>query len=156
MQRRESKKSIKLSLDMNRVEEMIDTLMDSMMEKVPEEKQPFVMGFTINFNSDDLPLIEELKEIKGERELERKFVSNDFSKPLAEAHYFEKEIIASFELPKKVNKRDLMVEVKEDSIFVKSPRHNFFRRLCLNQKINPRSFSSNFKNSFLELTFRKK
>ena len=69
---------------------------------------------------------------------------------------FEKEVIASFELPKKLKKKELMVDIKEDNIFVRAPKHNFFRRLHLKQKINPRSFNSNFKNSFLELTFKKK
>ncbi|PIN98899.1 MAG: hypothetical protein COT90_02260 [Candidatus Diapherotrites archaeon CG10_big_fil_rev_8_21_14_0_10_31_34] len=157
MQEKENKnKSIKVSLDMNKIEEMIDSLMGSMMEKVPDEKQPFVMGFTINFNSDELPLIEELKEFKQGNDLEKNFVAKNFSKPLAEAQYFDKEVIVSFELPKKVIKKELRVDVKEDSVFVIAPKYNFFRRLHLKQKINPNSFSSNFNNSFLELTFKKK
>jgi len=150
------KKSVKISLDMNKMEEMIDSLMDSMMDKVPNEKQPFVMGFTINFNSEDLPLIEELKEINQTKLLEQQFIPNNFPSPLAEAHYFKNEVIASFELPKKISRKDLKVNVTENSVFVKSQKHNFFRRLTLKQKINPKKFSSTFNNSFLELTFKKK
>jgi HSP20 family molecular chaperone IbpA len=149
------KKVVKFSMDLNKVEEMIDQLMDSMMEKVPAEKQPFVMGFTINFNSEDLPIIEEMNEIE-DKEIEKGIVSENLSNPLAEAHYFKEEIVVSFELPKRVSRKELKVDVTESSIVVRVPKHSFKRKIFLKEKINPRKFSSSFKNAFFELTFRKK
>ncbi len=150
------KKVIHFSMDMNKVEEMVDQLMDSMMEKVPAEKQPFIIGFTINFNSDELPLIEELKEFPEQKQLEKEINPKNLQKTLAEAHYFKNEILVSFELPKNVSRNDLSVDVTEKSVFVKAPKKSFFRRISLKEKIEPRNFSSSFNNSVLELIFRKK
>jgi len=147
------KKVIKFSMDMNKIEEMIDELMNSMMQRVPDEKQPFVMGFTINFNSDEIPLIEELKEIPDEVINESAVDINNF---LAEAHYFDKEVLVSFELPKNLLKKDLSVNVTEKSVLVKASKHGFSKRILLKEKINPKEFFSNFNNCFFELTFKKK
>jgi len=153
----EKKKNvIHFSMDMEKVEEMVDQLMDSMLEKVPAEKQPFIMGFTINFNSDELPLIEEMKEFPEQKQLEKEIVPQNFQKTLAEAHYFKNEILVSFELPKNVSKNDLSVDVTEKSVFVKASKKSFFRRISLKEKIDTRNFSSNFNNSVLELAFKKK
>jgi len=151
----DKKKTVKFSMDMDKIEDMIDKLMESMMEKTPGEKQPLVMGFTINFNSADLPVLEELKEIE-ESELEKEVVAENFAVPLAEAHYFKNEVIVSFELPKEVLRKNLSVNVTEKTVSVKSKKHAFFKKIPLKQKINPKKFSSSFKNSFLELTFEKK
>ncbi len=156
MEKEKNKKVIKFSMDMDKVEEMIDKLMDSMMDKFPEEKQPFVMGFTINFNSDDLPVIEELKEIETDSETEKHLVTKNFSVLLAEAHYFPKEVLVSFELPKNISRNDLTVEIKEKTVLVKSKKFSYSKRISLKEKINPKKFSSNFNNSVLELTFIKK
>ncbi len=155
MQNKKKKKNpIKFSVDINKVEEMVDNLMDSMIEKVPKEKKPFLIGFTLNFDSEDLPVIEELKEL-DEENFDENFVSANPSEPLAEVNYFKKEVVASFELPKKIRKNELQVKVKKNCISVKSRKHNFFKKVLLKHKINPKKFSSNLNNSFLELTFKK-
>ena len=149
------KKAIKFSMDLNKMEEMIDKLMDSMMQNIPEEKQPFVMGFTINFASGEMPVIEEMSEIE-EMELEKELVSENLSNHLAEANYFRNQIVVVFELPKRISRKDLKVNVNEASVMVKSQKLDFKRKVFLKEKINPRKFSSTFRNSVLELTFMKK
>jgi HSP20 family molecular chaperone IbpA len=142
-------------MDMNKVEEIIDKMMDSLIQKMPEEKQPFAMGFTINFDSR-FPLIEEINEIENEADWQKKLVARNLSGYLAEAHYFKDEVVVSFELPKKISSNDLSVEVDERKVCVKARKHNFFKKIFLKKKINPKKFSSSFKNSFLELTFKLK
>ncbi|MFH1664499.1 MAG: Hsp20/alpha crystallin family protein [archaeon] len=152
----EKKKTVNgFSMDLDEVEEIFDKLMNSMMEKLPEEKQPFMMGFTINFGSD-VPVIEEIREIEKETELDKRFVAKNLKNSLAEAHYFDEEVLVSFELPKNISRKDLIVDVTENSVLVKSRKKSFSRNLLLKEKINPRNFSSNLNNSFLELTFKKK
>ncbi len=145
--------------NMERLEELVDELMaelmsDEELEELSQGKSPVVMGFTVRFDAQGKPQIEEFGNARRKPAPEP--VKVESRPPLVDIQRDKasNKAVISVELPG-VARKELKVGKSKDSVIidVKGERA-YHKEVVLGQPIDPASVKATFKNSILEVNLK--
>lgn len=139
------------TIDFDTLEELIGDLLDSLETKDVDLTKPIKVSFDISLDLHGCVKINEYGLVNDKQVVKQKKID-----PLVEMIDFEHEIMAAVELSG-IAKKDFDVKIFEKEVLImgKTPR-KVIRRLELPCKVIKDSLRTEFKNSVLEISLKKK
>ncbi|MBU1120500.1 Hsp20/alpha crystallin family protein [Candidatus Micrarchaeota archaeon] len=159
----DKKKRVRFSLDFDKIEELVDRMVESMAEKQAKKgkpKGPTIMGFSINLDSGNAPLLDEFSELDELEEMdlldEKKVVKNSETF-LVNTIKTSKEVIVTLQVPAEIRERELKIKPIENKVKIisNSRKNRFYKEIILDERINSNKFNWNLNNGVLEINLRK-
>lgn len=145
-----------MMFDFEKLEKIMDSLLKEMVqESVNESKQkPVVMGFTMRFDPQGKPVMEEFGDIAF-REKEAWLL--EAREPLVNVNNSWEDIVLTVELPG-VNREEIDLRLEPNKITVSVEREEvpYYKEITLMQEIFTENSKASFKNGVLEIVLKKK
>lgn len=123
-----------------------------------KEWGPFVYGYSMTVGPDGKPQIQEFGNVKPISNMGRRpqLDVKGAREPLADVISIDGEIKAIIELPR-VDKKDIKLRGTEDSmtVSVDTEKREYYKKLMIPSKVDPKSAKSKYMNGVLEITIKK-
>ncbi len=117
------------------------------------KEKPLVYGFSISIDPNGKPRIQEFGNIRPKGE---KTLISDKREPLIDIINNEDEIIIIAEIPG-VSKEDIKLNVSENSLIISVLNNRkYYKELNFEEKIDPNSIQTSYKNGVLQVKLKKK
>lgn len=117
------------------------------------KEKPFIYGFSISIGPDGIPKIQEFGNIRSKGE---KPLISDKREPLIDIINNKDEIIVIAEIPG-VNKEDIKLNINEDNLIISvNNNRKYYKELNFEEKIDPNSIQTSYKNGVLQIKLKKK
>lgn len=160
----------RMEREFRRMEEEMNRMMRAAQEgrlQPPEKGGPIVYGFSMRIGPDGRPHVQEFGNVRDPRLLrqlraelgapgEERGLPPAVLEPLTDVMEDEEKVIITFELPG-VDKKDIDLEVTEDSLVLKAERagRKYFKEVPLPEKVLPDSVEAKYNNGVLEVTLKR-
>lgn len=159
----DKKKRLRFSLDFDKIEELVDRMVDNMAEKQAKKgkpKGPTIMGFSINLDSGNIPLLDEFSELdglEGMELLDEKKVVKNAESFLVNTIKTPKEVIVTLQVPAAIREREIKIKPIENKVKIisNSRQNRFYKEIILDERINSGKFNWTLNNGVLEISLRK-
>lgn len=117
------------------------------------KEKPFIYGFSISIDPNGKPRIQEFGNVRSKGE---KTLISDKREPLIDIINNKDEIIIIAEIPG-VSKEDIKLNVSEDSLIISVLNNRkYYKELNFEEKIDPNSIQTSYKNGVLQVKLKKK
>ncbi len=159
-EKKNEKKIIKVSFDLNKMEELVDRLVDTLVEKQNTElgqKEPIIMGLALKIDPDGKPILREFGNAKKIEKKEIKPIKKQkIIQPLIDVFSNQEQVIITAQLPG-VKGKDISCTINETKVTInaKTFGKKYYKEILLNNLVEPKPIKAQFKNSILELTLNK-